>query len=149
MVNHLTGEYTLALIPPPPTSAVSVLSPQRDVIGRIRARTEKFQSNCYPHCLSERNELDPEIRLAPSLAVFKRKSLLKMRLLPTSIFGVHDRLMYLTQLWVGLSKFRGIILNNIFKWNNFVITGQRDTPYFDTKDSMSDLLICKARKGPQ
>ena len=51
----------------PPTPAVSVLPPKRDVIGRIRARTEKFQASFYLHCLSEWNELDPEIRLAQNL----------------------------------------------------------------------------------
>ena len=47
----------------------------QDVIGRIKARTEKFKSRFYPHCLSERNDLDPEMRLAPSVAVFKKQLL--------------------------------------------------------------------------
>ena len=34
----------------------------QDVIGRIKARTEKFKSSFYPHCLAEWNDLDPEIR---------------------------------------------------------------------------------------
>ena len=80
IVNHLTPEYTLDPIPPLHQSQYSFRKP--DVIGRIRARKEKFQSSFYPHCLSEWNELDPEIRLAPSLAVFKRKLLSKIR--PTS-----------------------------------------------------------------
>ena len=45
----------------------------KDVIGRIRARTEKFKSNFYPNCLREWNELDPEIRLAPADAICKKK----------------------------------------------------------------------------
>ena len=46
-----------------------------DVIGPIRARTEKLKSSFYPSCLTEWNELDSEIRLVPSVAVFKTKLL--------------------------------------------------------------------------
>ena len=104
IANHLTPEYTFDPIPPLQHSQCSLR--KRDVIGRIRARTEKFQPSFYPHCLSEWNELDPEIRLAPSIAVFKRKLLSKIRPLPKSVFGIHDPrgLSYLTQLRVGLSK---------------------------------------------
>ena len=104
IVNHLTHEYTLGPIPPLQQSQYSLR--RRGVIGRIRARTEKFQSSFYPHCFSEWNELDPEIRLAPSIAVCKRKLLSKMRPLPKSFFGIHDSRgsSHLTQLRVGLSK---------------------------------------------
>ena len=44
----------------------------QDVIGQIRARTEKFLSSFYPNCICEWNKLDPEIRLAPSVAVLKQ-----------------------------------------------------------------------------
>ena len=102
--NHLTSEYTLGPIPPLQQSQYSLR--KRDVIGRIRARTVRFQSSFYPHCLSEWNELDSEIRLAPSIAIFKRKLHSKIHPLPKSIFGIHDPrgLSYLTQLRVGLSK---------------------------------------------
>ena len=39
----------------------------------IRTRTEKFKSTFYPHCLSEWNVLETETRLAPSVAIFKKK----------------------------------------------------------------------------
>ena len=40
--------------------------------GQVRARTEKFKASFYPHCLSECNKLKPEIRLASSVAAFKK-----------------------------------------------------------------------------
>ena len=81
----------------------------QDVIGRIRARTEKFKSSFYPNCLSEWNELCPEIRTAPSVAIFKKKLLSKIRPPPAkSAFGIHDPigLSYLIQLRVGLGKLK-------------------------------------------
>ena len=62
----------------------------QDVIGPIRGRTERFQSSFYPNCISEWNKLDPEIRLAPSVAVFKTKLLSRIRPPPKSVFGIHD-----------------------------------------------------------
>ena len=44
-----------------------------DFIRRLRARTEKFKSSFSPYCLSEWNKLEPELRLAPSVTVFKKK----------------------------------------------------------------------------
>ena len=77
-----------------------------DVIGRIRARAEKFKSSFYPDCLAEWNELDQEIRLAPSATSFKKKLISKIRPSASSVFGIHDPigLSYLTQIRVGLSK---------------------------------------------
>ena len=78
----------------------------QDVIGQIGARTEKFQSSFYLHCLAEWNELDLELRHTPSVAVFKKKLLSIIRLPAKSVFGIYDPigLSYLTQIRVGLSK---------------------------------------------
>ena len=73
IINNLTPVYTKDPIPPLQQFQYSLRN--QDVIGRIKARTEKFKSSFYPHCLSEWNELDSEIRLAPSVAVFKKKLL--------------------------------------------------------------------------
>ena len=73
IVNNLTPSYMTEPIPPLRQSNYTLRNP--DVIGRIRARTEKFKSSFYPSCLTEWNELDPEIRLAPSVTVFKKKLL--------------------------------------------------------------------------
>ena len=112
----------------------------QDVIGRIGARTEKFQSSFYPHCLAEWNELDPELRHAPSVAVFKKKLLSIIRPPAKSVFGIYDPvgLSYLSQIRVGLSK------SNLHKFlHNF-----RDTenPMCPTNDGIEDvehfLLLC-------
>ena len=53
---------------------------KQDAIWRIRRRTEKFHSTFYPHCLSEWNKLDAEIRLAPSTSAFTTNLLSKFAL---------------------------------------------------------------------
>ena len=106
----------------------------------MKARTEKFQSSFYPNCTSEWNKLDPEIRLAPSLAVFKTKLLSKIRPPAKPVFGIHDPtgLSYLSQIRVGLGRL------NFHKFkHNF-----RDTvnPMCPTNDGIEDtehfLLLC-------
>ena len=71
IVNNLTSSYMTEPTPRLQQSNYTLRNP--DVIGRIRARTEKFKSSFCPSCLTEWNELDPEIRLAPSVTVFKKK----------------------------------------------------------------------------
>ena len=104
IINNLTPVYTKDPIPPLQQPHYSLRN--QDVVGQIKARTEKFKSSLYPHCLSEWNDLHPEIRLAPSVAVFKKKLLSIIRPPARSIFGIHDPigLSYLTQLRVGLKK---------------------------------------------
>ena len=137
-MNDLTPAYTINPIPPFQQSQYSLRN--QDVVGRIGARTEKFQSAFYPHCLSEWNKLDPEVRTAPSVAVFKSKLLSKIRSPAKSVFGIHDPkgLSYITQLRVGLSAL------NFHKFkHNF-----RDTinPMCPTTDGVEDtehfLLHC-------
>ena len=137
-MNDLTPAYTMNPIPPFQQSQYSLRN--QDVVGRIGARTEQFQSGFYPHCLSEWNKLDPEIRTAPSVAVFKSKLLSKIRSPAQSVFGIHDPkgLSYITQLRFGLSAL------NFHKFkHNF-----RDTinPMCPTNDGVEDtehfLLHC-------
>ena len=68
-VNNLSPEYTVDPIPPLHQSQYRLHN--QDVIGRLNARIENFKSTFYPNCLSEWNKLEPELRLAPSIAVFK------------------------------------------------------------------------------
>ena len=77
LMNNLMPKDTMDPIPQLQQSQYSLRN--QDVIGRIRARTEKFKSSFYPNCLSEWNELCPEIRTAPSVAIFKKKLLSKIR----------------------------------------------------------------------
>ena len=76
VINNLTPDYTRD--PLPPLHQVQYSFRERDTIGQIRARTEKHKSSFYPHCLSEWNKLDPEIKLSSSVAVFKTKMLSKI-----------------------------------------------------------------------
>ena len=103
-VNNLSPDYTGDPIPPFHQSQYCLRD--QDVIGRLKARTENFKASFYPNCLSESNKLEPELRHAPSVAVFKKKLLSIIRPPAESVFGIHDPkgLSYLTQLRVGLSK---------------------------------------------
>ena len=67
-----------------------------------------FQSTFYPNCISEWNKLDPEIRLALSVSIFKKKLLSIICPLQKSVFGVYDPigLSHLSQIRVGLSKLK-------------------------------------------
>ena len=138
IMNNLTPSYTQEPIPSLRQSDYSLRN--QGVIGPIRGRTERFQSSFYPNCISEWNKLDPEIRLAPSVAVLKTKLLSRIRPPPKSVFGIHDPigLSYLSQIRVGLSKL------NFHKFkHNF-----RDTinPMCPTNDGIEDtehfLLLC-------
>ena len=109
-------------------------------LGDQWARTEKIQSSFDPNCISEWNKLDPEIRLSPSVNVFKSKLLSLIRPPAGSVFGIHDPigLSYLSQIRVGLSRL------NFHKFmHNF-----KDTvnPMCPTNDGIEDtehfLLLC-------
>ena len=75
-VNNPSPDYTL--LPIPLHQSLYFLRNQ-DVIGRLTARTERFKCSFYPYCLSEWNKLEPELRIAPSLYVFKKKFLSTIR----------------------------------------------------------------------
>ena len=100
MINNLALGYRRDAISEPQLAHYSLRN--QDVIGRIRTRTEKFKSSFYPNCLAEWNELDHEIRLSPSVAIFKRKLISKIG--PPAGSTSEILLSYLTQLRVGLSK---------------------------------------------
>ena len=70
--NNLAPKYTLDPIPPLHQSQYYLRN--QGVIGQLNARTEKFKLSFYPNCLSEWNKLEPELRLAPSIAVLRKKS---------------------------------------------------------------------------
>ena len=90
IVNNLPPDYTMDPIPQLHQSHYSLR--KRDVVGRVMARTDKFKSSFYPHCLCEWNDIEPEIRLTPSVAVFKKKILSTIHPPPpaNSVFGIHD-----------------------------------------------------------
>ena len=59
-----------------------------------RARTEKFQRSFYPYCISEWNELDPEIRTEPYFAAFKTELPSKNYPLQIYVFRIHSQQVY-------------------------------------------------------
>ena len=82
----------------------------------------------------------PELRLAPSIAVFEKKILSILRPLAKSVYGIHDPkgLSYLTQLRVGLSKLNFHKLKHNFR--------DPINPMCPTSDGIEDtehfLLLC-------
>ena len=130
-------QHSKALSQSPSTS-------KRGIHARVneQKRTEKFKSSFYPHCLSEWNKIDPEIRLAPSVAVFEAKLLSIIRPPAKSVFGIYDPigLSYLSQIRVGLSKL------NFHKFkHNFRDTVNPMCPMNDSIENTEHfLLLCPA-----
>ena len=104
MVNNLTPDYTRNPVPHPHETNYNLR--RNATVGQILARTQAFKSSFYPHCLSEWDRLDPNIRLSSSVKIFKKKLLSIIRPPPKSVYRIHDPkgLSILTQLRVGLSK---------------------------------------------
>ena len=145
IINNLTPAYTRDTIPPLNQSHYVLCN--QDFVGRIRTRTEIFKSSFYPHCLFEWNGLDPGIRLAPSVGVFKKKLISIIRPPVKSTFGIHNPTgqSYLTKLRAGLSKL------NFHKFKYYF----RDTlnPMCPTNDGIEDtehfLLLCPSFAEPR
>ena len=114
-INKLTPDYTREPIPPLHPNSYCFRNPS--VVGQIMARTEKFKSSFYPDYLCEWNKLDPEIRQAPSVSVFKKKLISQIRSPANSVYGIHNQkgVAHLTQLRVGLSKLNFHKFENNFK----------------------------------
>ena len=138
IVNNLAPDYTMDPIPQLHQSHYSHC--KRDVAGRIMARTAKFNSSFYPHCLCEWNDIEPELRLAPSVTVFKKKILSIIRSTANPVFGIHDPvgLFFLTQLRVALRKL------NFHKFKHTF--GDTVNPMCPSNDGIEDaqhfLLLC-------
>ena len=92
-INNFNPEYPTDPIPPQRQPRCSLCNLY--VIGRMKARTERFQSSCHPHCLSEWNKLDPGMRLAPSVAAFEKTLLSKIRPVLKSVLGYTIQQVYL------------------------------------------------------
>ena len=73
ILNNLTPLYTKE--PIPSSHQLNYFLRDRDAIRRIGARTETLQSTFYLNCNSEWNKLHPDIRLPPSVGIFKKKLL--------------------------------------------------------------------------
>ena len=75
------------------------------VNGQMCARTEKYKLSFYPDCLCEWENIDPELRTASSLGIFKAGINRIICTIPKQAYCIHDPkgLALLTQLRVGLS----------------------------------------------
>ena len=137
-INNTTPDYTRFPIPALHLSNYSLRT--QPSAGQIWARTEKFKSSFYPNSLLEWNRLDPEIRESPSVSIFKKKLLLKIRPVHNSVYGIYNPkgISYLTQLRVGLSKL------NFHKFkHNFIDTVSPMCPANDgIEDTEHFLLLC-------
>ena len=80
------------LHPIPPIQQAQFSFHRDRVIGQIRARTERFKSSFYPHCLKEWSILDPQIRNDPFVDAFKKYIVLIVRPNAKSIFGMYDQI---------------------------------------------------------
>ena len=144
MINNLMPEYTRDPIPEPQPAQSPNTNALRnqDILGRISARTEKLKSGFYPNCQSEWNKLDHEIRLLPSVDIFKKTLISKIRPPAKSTFGIHNSigLSYQTQFRVGLSK----LWYHKFK-HNF---GDSINPMYPSNDGIATtehfLLLCQS-----
>ena len=112
ITNNLTPDYTRYPIPPLHQSEYSLRN--RDVIGQLRPRTERFKSSFYPFCLTEWNKLDHLSKASSTISNFKAKLLVLIRPTAKSVYGIHDpvSLSYLTHLRVSLSRL------NLHKFNH-------------------------------
>ena len=139
-INNLTPDYTRDLIPPLHENMYPFWNPS--VVGQIKARTEKFKSNLYPHSLYEWNKLDPEIRESFSVSVLKKKLFSDIRPPANSVYGIHNPkgIAFLTQLRMGLSKL------NLRKFkHNFKDTINPMCPVNDgIEDTEHYLLLCNS-----
>ena len=138
IINYFTPSYTRDPIPPLYRSQYSLR--RLDAVEWIVPGTDKVNSSFYPNCIQEWNTLDPEIRLAPSVAVFKKKLLSIFCPPAKSVFGTHDPLglSYLSQVRVGLSKLNFHKFKHNFKYTL--------NPLCPTNDGIEDtehfLLLC-------
>ena len=103
IMNNLISSYKQEPIPSLRQSNYFLCN--EDVIVPIREGQKDFNLGSTQVVYLSGN-LDPEIRLAPSVAVFKTKILSKICPPPKSVFGIHDPvgLSYLSQIRVGLGK---------------------------------------------
>ena len=106
IINGLTPSYLKAIIPDATFHRYGLR--HSDCIPSIRHRNETFKNSFFPFCIEGWNHLDPEIRNAPSLAMFKSRLIKLIRPNKYETYGVYDPngLRFLTQLRVGLSVLR-------------------------------------------
>ena len=114
-INELAPEYTRHPIPRIRWSNYALRN--QAVVGRINARTERFESSFYPNCLKEWESLASEIRELPTVSSSKNRLSSLIRPTQKPIYGIYDPkgIAILTQLRVGLSKLNSHKFNHNFR----------------------------------
>ena len=88
-----------------------------DCIPRIKIKHNFFKNNFFPSAIIEWNKLDPAIRNAESLGIFKINILKFFRPTPRSFFNCynHKGIRLMTRLRLGLSHLREHKFNHNFQ----------------------------------
>ena len=88
-----------------------------DCIPRIKIKHNFFKNNFFPSAIIEWNKLDPAIRNAESLGIFKSNILKFFRPTPRSFFNCynHKGIRLMTRLRLGLSHLREHKFNHNFQ----------------------------------
>ena len=108
--NNLSPPY----LKKPLTDRVSHRSPHN--IPNIYCRTKKFGKSFYPNSIKSWNNLDSDIRNAPTLSAFKSRLIKILRPLKKETFHVfnHRGLSWIFQIRVGLSHLKSHKLKHNF-----------------------------------
>ena len=105
VLNNKHPQYLFNLIPVRPT-----LYPTRNALNipLLNANHNFFKNSFFPSTIIEWNELDPGLRKAESLSLFKTNILKFIRPSPNSVYNCHNPkgLKFITRLRLGLSHLR-------------------------------------------
>ena len=105
VLNNEHPQYLFNLIPVRPT-----LYPTRNALNipLLNANHNFFKNSFFPSTIIEWNELDPGLRKAESLSLFKTNILKFIRPSPNSVYNCHNPkgLKFITRLRLGLSHLR-------------------------------------------
>ena len=77
-----------------------------DKVTPFHTKHNFFKNSFFPSTVIEWNKLDPNLRSATSLSVFKKNFLKFIRPSPNSVFNCHKGIKYLTRLRLLLSHLR-------------------------------------------
>ena len=105
VINNEQPQYLFNLIPVRPT-----LCQTRNALNIPPRNTNHnfFKNSFFPSTITEWNKLDPGLRKAESLSLFKTNILKFIRPLPNSVYNCHNPkgLKFITRLRLGLSHLR-------------------------------------------
>ena len=100
-----------------PTKNSTYNTRNTDKITLFHTKHNFFKKSFFPSTVTEWIKLDPNLRSATSLSIFKKNLLKFIRQPPNSVFNCRNckGIKYLTRLRLGLSHFREYKLKHIFQ----------------------------------